>query len=610
MTETESLIAQAQGLLEQENPENGEIRNIMIDLDDVMNSSEFNAMEAADRVQLQQIYQELRGRLLQQEQPTQQNDASVIGYEDAAYPDPVGGPRSAPAEREHNPYAEQQMEEAEKLFYGGRYAEAIRLYDQVMQIEPEWERARQHRNESEGYLRTGHIPSVALPPEAATAFGKAQSAARLGRYQDAMNLLNRAQASLRDMGIQRWQEGQEFEQKLQQNIDAENVYNEGLYLFRQGDVDEGIDRIETAARATGLPRYNDKVQELKKFKETVRSVSEVLHSSTVDSKTLAQAKSDLDGLTLEYGDNPVLMRLRTRLSGAIPLLVEPLKDQVRDLKNQAERAQSIDAMDNKARQARQLIDQIRKLGHNDESVDRLQSEVDKLLRDVERHQDTIQQATVVYNTNPSWPVGAARMSQEVRARFPNDPGVIELNRQFTRYNAILTGLKALAGLVVLGILFFLLSLGFGRARSFVLALTPTATPTMTATATDTPTPTNTPTITNTPEPTFTPSLTPTPFVGGLERPVWARNGCYENFNAIGRIPVGAEVRLLPQERRFDTLNRECLLVEYNGPQGSVIGWILVADLGPAPEPTLEPTETATITPSATLTPRATATAQE
>jgi hypothetical protein len=240
----------------------------------------------------------------------------------------------------------------------------------------------------------------------------------------------------------------------------------------------------------------------------------------------------------------------------------------------------------------------------------LQSEVDKLLRDVERHQDTIQQATVVYNTNPSWPVGAARMSQEVRARFPNDPGVIELNRQFTRYNAILTGLKALAGLVVLGILFFLLSLGFGRARSFVLALTPTATPTMTATATDTPTPTNTPTITNTPEPTFTPSLTPTPFVGGLERPVWARNGCYENFNAIGRIPVGAEVRLLPQERRFDTLNRECLLVEYNGPQGSVIGWILVADLGPAPEPTLEPTETATITPSATLTPRATATAQE
>jgi tetratricopeptide (TPR) repeat protein len=158
---------------------------------------------------------------------------------------------SGPVEREHNPYAEQLMEDAEKMFYGGRYTEAIRIYDQVLQIEPEWERARQHRSESENYLRTGHIPSVALPPEAATAFGKAQSAARLGRYQDAMALLMKAQNHMRDLGIQRWHEGQEFEQKLQQNIDAESVYEEGLSFFRQGQIDEGIDRIETAARATG-----------------------------------------------------------------------------------------------------------------------------------------------------------------------------------------------------------------------------------------------------------------------------------------------------------------------------------------------------------------------
>ncbi len=152
------------------------------------------------------------------------------------------------------------MSEAEKLFYGGHYAEAIKLYDQVLQIEPDWDRARQHRSESENYLRTGYIPSVALPAEAATAFGKAQSAARLGRYQEAMPLLNKAQSSLREMGIQRWQEGQEFEQKLQQNIDAEIVYEEGMKLFATGQFDEGIDRVETAARATGLPRYNDRVQ--------------------------------------------------------------------------------------------------------------------------------------------------------------------------------------------------------------------------------------------------------------------------------------------------------------------------------------------------------------
>jgi hypothetical protein len=62
--------------------------------------------------------------------------------------------------------------------------------------------------------------------------------------------------------------------------------------------------------------------------------------------------------------------------------------------------------------------------------------------------------------------------------------------------------------------------------------------------------------------------------------VWARNGCYETFLAIGKIPEGAIVRPLPADRRFDNLNRECLLVEYQGDDRSVIGWILVRDSGP------------------------------
>ena len=155
------------------------------------------------------------------------------------------------------------MEEAERMFYSGRYQEAIRLFDRVLQAEPKWERARQHRSELENYLRTGYIPPVALPAEAASAFGKAQSASRVGRYSDALALLGKAQAALRELGIQRWQEGLEFEQKLQESIDAEHVYQEGLRLFEQGKLDEAIESIETAARATGLPKYGDKAQELR-----------------------------------------------------------------------------------------------------------------------------------------------------------------------------------------------------------------------------------------------------------------------------------------------------------------------------------------------------------
>jgi hypothetical protein len=64
----------------------------------------------------------------------------------------------------------------------------------------------------------------------------------------------------------------------------------------------------------------------------------------------------------------------------------------------------------------------------------------------------------------------------------------------------------------------------------------------------------------------------------VARNIFARNGCYEAFTAIGRIPAGATVRFLPSDRRFDNLSRECLLVEYEGESGSVIGWILIVDL--------------------------------
>jgi tetratricopeptide (TPR) repeat protein len=579
MLNVDDLLTRAQALLEQDNPPLPEVRRLMIEFDDAINSYDFSNLSADLRTRLQNAYQDLRTYMREQEQPKARQSAGAVGYEDVSYPPAAGPVSSGPVEREHNPYAEQQMEEGEKLFYGGRYTEAIKIYDQVLQIEPDWERARQHRNESENYLRTGHIPSVALPPEAATAFGKAQSAARLGRYQDAMTLLNKAQNHLRELGIQRWQEGQEFEQKLQQNIDAESVYEEGLSFFRQGQIDEGIDRIETAARATGLPKYNDKVQELRRVKETLRSVSEALSSSAFDPKAVSKAKTDLDGLLLEYGENPSITRLRGRMESAIPAIVEPIKEQVRELRNQAEAAGTIEIMESRTRQARGTLEQARKLGYSDEEIERLKAELDHMLRDIQRYKDNLQQGATVYNTNRNWPVAAARVSQEVRARFPNDPGVIELNKSLAQYNTIRGGIRyGLMALIVV-VLGFFVWLGIGQARSFVLALTPTATPTVTATATATRTPTDLPTITVTPSRTPQPSLTPTPLAGTVARQVFARNGCYEAFTAIGRIPAGSTVRFLPSDRRFDNLSRECLLVEYEGETGSVIGWILIVDLG-------------------------------
>lgn len=574
MSDFVDLLTRIRRILEQDTVPAAEIRKVLLELDDLINSESFKEMPAESRDQARQSFQELRTRLRGSEQAVPL-PGDVPGTAPAT-PAAVPGARQ---EKEHNPYAVQQMEEAEKLFYGGRYSEAIRLYDQVLTLEPNWERAVQHRGEAEGYLRTGYIPAVALPADAASAFGKAQSAARLGRYADAMALLMRAQNILQQYGIQRWQEGSEFEQKLQQNIDAENVFAEGVQLFAQGSLDEGIEKVETAAQATGMPRYAERLQLMIQERGQIQSSVEILAGAAPDPKGVAQAKSVLDTLSLKYGENTALQKLKARLDQAIPRVAAPLREQAAAMRLSALRAQTLESARQKARQARQFVDQARGLGVPDEELDEIQADIDKTLQDVNRYEDQLEQSRSALDANRTWPAGAARISSELRARYPNDPGVIELNQNLATYRNTILGIKAgaaLLGVLVVGLLIWA---GIRQVQAYIVSLTPTATPTATATATPTLTPTQLPTATQTPQPTQTPTITPTPRTAALSRTVWSRTGCYEEFNAIPpQIPEGAIVRLMPMERRFDSLSRECVFVEYVGETRTILGWVLIADL--------------------------------
>jgi tetratricopeptide (TPR) repeat protein len=581
MAKIDTIENEVNYLLSQSQPPLTELRKVSLEIEDYINSSDYQRLDIDSRSRLQNIRRDLKSRIRQTEDGTRQ------GGEKGGLPGASGGSPASRAPlpgaawnepRGHNPNAENAMEEAERLFYGGRYAESIKLFDRVLAIEPTWERAKQHRAESENYLRTGYIPTVALPAEAASAFGKAQSAARVGRYQDALALLARAQSTLRELGIHRWQEGQEFEQKLQESIDAENVYTEGIKLFEQGKLDEGIDRVETAARATGLPKYNDKAQSLRKTRDTMRQIADGLNNPNLDVKTLIQLKTDLDMLGNEFPANPAVQKLRSRLEAAAPRAVGPLKEQTRALKNQADKSRTLEGALSLARQARQQIDLIRSLEGPDEAMDRLQSEVDKQLRDLQRAEEDLDQARMAYESNRAWPASAWKLSADVRLRFPNDPLVVEFSRNFGSYRMTVAALKGLAILAMLAAFGLAAVWVSGRVKSFMVSLTPTPTPTATATASLTPTVTSTPTPTQTPTATPTPTLTPTPLAGVTLRMVWARQGCYEQFNGIGRIPEGGAIRFLPAERRFDDFNRECVLVEYVEDKKSIIGWVLMQDI--------------------------------
>jgi tetratricopeptide (TPR) repeat protein len=587
MEPIESLEKQALFLIQQPDASLNDFRQMTLEFEELINSPEFLSLPQDDRDRLQGLRKDLRNKIKQLEEGQQPPNL----VEDSNNKQPAENNQTTTREepsppRQHDPRAVMQMEEAERLFYSGRYADALRLYDRVLQIEPAWDRARQHHTEAENYLRTGYIPSVALPAEAASAYGKAQSAARVGRFAEAMNLLTKAQSILREMGIQRWLEGQEFEQKLQENIDAELAYEEGLRQLDAGRLDEAIERVETAAFATGLPKYNDKAQELRRVKETLRNISERINSPESDPKTISQAKSELDSLIVDYGENPAINRLRLRLESVIPRVTAPLKDNTRALVSQSASAPTIENTLALAQQARQQLDQIRNLEGLDDSLDRLQMEVDSLLRDTQKADHDLKLAISAYESRKSWPSEAWKLSADLRSRYPNDPSVARLSRNLRTYRISSIIILITIGFALVAFLFLLTSWGIVRYRAYQISLTPTVTLTATSTATYTPTATSTSTPTSTPTPTATMTPTPTPGAGVTLRPIWARNGCYEGFTAVSRIPEGSQVRFLPDERRFDDFNRECVLVEYVGTEKSVIGWVLIADLrAPGATPT-------------------------
>jgi hypothetical protein len=135
------------------------------------------------------------------------------------------------------------------------------------------------------------------------------------------------------------------------------------------------------------------------------------------------------------------------------------------------------------KQARQSLAQIRNLEGVDESLDRLQSEIERQQRTYQKFDNDLQAANVAYEKNPAWPAEASRLSAEVVKRFPIDPGVKELNRKLRNFRLKVLGIRA--GLVLFAILILaaLAAWGNNRYQAYLLAQTPTLTPTATSTAT-------------------------------------------------------------------------------------------------------------------------------
>jgi tetratricopeptide (TPR) repeat protein len=484
----------------------------------------------------------------------------------------------------HDPEAESLMDSAEEAFYAGNYQKAIPLFEKVLGIEPSWSRAQEHRDEAEEFLRSGNIPSVALPPDAGKAFGKAQSAARVFRYQTALDYLDEAFASLKEAGVSRWREGEELRQDRENQMQAHEVYQEGLALLGQGDLQGSLSKIQTAASAVALPEYVDKASEIRTDLSTLDEIADVVNlSGSIPPERLADARQRLDRLSVNYGEIAQISRLRNRMETILPNVVNLLVENIQRLMRQAQSASTLKSAREAYTQADHDLSTLQTLQPEnplrralDGEIQDAQAEITTLENSLERAGESIKEE------NRFFPRNAFLISKQVRKRFPQDPDVLALKRRLRWYHVTLYGGGTIAGIILLLVLWFGGRGIAGAVRDQQLARTPS--PTITASITPTSTITLTPTETATPAPTATETpfytQTPTPVITGtVLRNLFARQSCYEAYPATGRIPEGGVVTLISLPNRvFDDLNRECLLIEYRTEAANVIGYILLLDL--------------------------------
>lgn len=302
----------------------------------------------------------------------------------------------------HDPEAERMMDEAEEAFYKGNYQVAIPLYEKVIRMEPGWKRAQEHHSEAEEYLRSGNIPSVALPPEAGKAYGKAQSAARVFRYKVALDYLEEAFEHLQDAGIKRWREGEELRHDLENQMQAYDVYKEGLNLLSQGELVDALSKIQTAASAVAIPEYVDKANEVRQDIALLNDVSDTVSlSGRIPPAKLTDARTKLERIRMKYGEVNQLSRLRHRLDLLIPATIQNLIENTQRLRLEASEAPTASLARQKVDAARENLDLLRQLDAYDSQSLSLEDEISALETEIHANEDAMKRAEEALKTATS-----------------------------------------------------------------------------------------------------------------------------------------------------------------------------------------------------------------
>lgn len=246
-------------------------------------------------------------------------------------PDPDARERAADLLRElterspqgfvHSKEATELIKRADEAFYSARFLEAIEYYQQVLRIEPQWDRALYNLKQAREYLETGRLPEALLPPFAAREYGMAKSAFTRNEFMLALEHGQRAVEQAYESGIVRWNEGEDFLAKVRNALAVEKAFSEFRILIDRGywkEANEWLNDHQTFWEDTSptqrrfLEQFRADYDTLRRLNERVKKIGQDLENTSAGE--LEEIQSRLEDIVHRYPSNEAVIALSEDLS--------------------------------------------------------------------------------------------------------------------------------------------------------------------------------------------------------------------------------------------------------------------------------------------------------
>ena len=478
-----------------------------------------------------------------------------------------------------------QYQEAMQFYRRRYHEEAITIFEELLHKTTPDSQVHQdsleYRQKAEDRLLAGEVPMDNIPPAALDSQSQATSAERLGDYEEAKKLLDKAIQIVTEANMRYPAEWESQRQAVREISMAIETKEKGDIALRNGNLTAARDYWSRAQKVLEDPELTDKLEDLRLAREAVLD-SEILTRASIGESVEQQMEklvAILPALRKSYTAFPDATVIRESLE-----VVEQKADQVgthlyergNDYLEEAIQSKRLDERRSWLERAKTEFQRAEFLtGVKDN--DRNASRVDQLLQEQRNMENLLQNAAAQLNQGSDDPTNLSEVLaslKQVKDVAANDAEVRTLatklrERYLDKAEMSLDNVHDLSDLeladeyvstavepffqflgrserwvalrkrlrqrrvgwkrsrTVKNVLYSILGAGFiialiplsmvGYERYYLPLVAPTDTPTPTATPTLTPT--HTPTATPTQTPTQTPTLTPTPTVTPTATPV-------------------------------------------------------------------------------------------